>query len=387
MGLDTHLTDVLQTEDRGHVCYDVTVTAQEIAQLWRTGFLRIDDDRQRGRDPVTGKPIVDQDKVERWTDELIAGTAILGQLSWNFRPEDVGELRFESDENGPRLVITPGAYMPDSRHRHESVVKAVDSVQKGSAFDPARKLSVRVYNVSADEENRIFYAMNQEGQKADSTRSKWLHPRDAAVKLAAELVKRSPHLRGNVDTVRDRMSKRNPRLTAFNTLAQAFEKNWSDAPADTDRFEDTVEYLVAYWEHLVGVLPALGVQDIADRIRFREASLVDSALAIHAYVALARLMRKQDQPLSVLDKLSNPIVVNGEEVPFFDRRNPDWERIGVLVPSTRRDGSQVLVLRNARQAREAMSASVAHRVGLAPAPPERLEDAVEREPEPEPVLA
>jgi hypothetical protein len=188
-------------------------------------FLKLDDDRQRGIDSVTGKRILDEEKVEKWAEQLVSGEAYLGQLSWNFRKD---ETALEYDEKTRSLKIGAGtATIPDSGHRHMALIKAAESAGRGSSFNLDRKVSVRIYNVPASEENRIFYAMNQEGKKADPTRSKWLH-RLGATKIAGALAEQCPSFKDNVDTIRDRLSKKNPRLCAFNTLSGAFETYWAD---------------------------------------------------------------------------------------------------------------------------------------------------------------
>src|SRR6266404_1957778 len=323
MAIKTTLENVVQTEDgpAGFPCYDAVVTAQDIQQLFKTGFLKVDPERQRGEDTVTKKPILDQEKIARWAEQLVKGEAYLGQLSWNFRKDDT---LITYDSGSRTLTVGAGAAnIPDSAHRHLSVVKAAESAERGSGFDLNRKFSVRIYNVPATEENRIFYAMNQEGQKADPTRSKWLY-RVGATKLAAALVEQSTHLRNNVDTVRDRISKRNPRLCAFNTLSRAFEEHWADVnPDDAGAFAADVEAVARFWEKLASVRPELGKLDLAHRQTVRETSLSDSALAITAYVAIARKMRDQGVGLAVLDKLAQKIKfkINGKEreVDFFSR--------------------------------------------------------------------
>jgi hypothetical protein len=100
--------------------------------------------------------------------------------------------------------------------------------------------------------------------------------------------------------------------------------------------------------------------DITRRKRVRETLLVDSALAISAYVAIARKMRDRGAHLSALDKLGQPVTVKNpisreeRQVDLFSRENPIWEQLGILVPSTKRSGEKVFTLRNARQTREAM---------------------------------
>jgi hypothetical protein len=350
------------------------VTARDISQLYKTGFLKVDDDRQRGIDSVSGRRILDDEKVDRWAEQLLKGEAYLGQVSWNFRKD---ETVLDYDETHRSLTIGAGAAtIPDSGHRHMAILKAAESVAKGSNFNLERKISVRIYNVPATEQNRIFYAMNQEGKKADPTRSKWLH-RVGATKIAGALADQCESLRDNVDTIRDRLSKKNPRLCAFNTLSGAFEAYWADSnPDDEKAFQADVDYGVRFWNKLASVRPELGKLDISRRKRVRETLLVDSALAISSYVAIAKKLRDEGIDISVLEKLSQPVSIHktdavsgkslGEaEVDFFSRENPVWEQVGVLVPSTKKSGAKVYTLRNARQTREAMLKQIHGFLGLA----------------------
>jgi hypothetical protein len=358
MGLQTAIENVFRTEDGPYPCYDAVMTARDISQLYKTGFLKVDHDRQRGLDSVTGQRILDDEKVDRWAEQLVKGEAYLGQLSWNFRKD---ETLLDYDEEKRSLKIGAGAAtIPDSGHRHMALLKAAESTGKGSSFKLDRKVSVRIYNAPASEENRIFYAMNQEGKKADPTRSKWLH-RLGAAKIAGALAEQCPSLRDNVDTIRDRLSKKNPRLCAFNTLSGAFEAYWGDCnPEDEAPFKADVEYAVQFWNKLAEARPELGKLDISRRKRVRETLLVDSALAIWAYVAIARKMRDRKIDLAILKKLSEPVAINNQTdgrergVDLFSRENPVWDRVGILVPSTKKSGEKVFTLRNARQTREAM---------------------------------
>jgi hypothetical protein len=370
MGLQTSIENVTRTEDGPYECYDAVVTAHDISQLYKTGFLKVDDDRQRGVDSVTGKRIIDDEKVEKWAEQLVTGEAYLGQLSWNFRKD---ETSLEYDEAKRSLKIGAGAAtIPDSGHRHMALLKAAESAARGSKFKLERKVSVRIYNVPASEENRIFYAMNQEGKKADPTRSKWLH-RLGATKIAGALAEQCPSLRDNVDTIRDRLSKKNPRLCAFNTLSGAFEAYWGDCnPDEEDAFKAAVDFVVLFWNKLATVRPELAKLDITRRKRVRETLLVDSALAISAYVAIARKMQDRQIDLSLLERLGQPVtaifkVADGtqrREVDLFSRENPIWEQIGVLVPSPQKSGQNVFTLRNARQTRAAMLKTLEDVLGL-----------------------
>ncbi len=129
MAVKTTLGNVVPTQDGPDTCYDAVVTAQDIATLYKTGFLKIDPDRQRGLDPVTRKPILDMEKIDRWADQLVAGEAYLGQLSWNFRKEET-ILDYESESR--TLTIGAGAAtIPDSYHRHRGFLPSSSGYPKG----------------------------------------------------------------------------------------------------------------------------------------------------------------------------------------------------------------------------------------------------------------
>jgi hypothetical protein len=361
------LDNVAQTQDGPWPCWDAVMTAQDIHRAWTRGYLQVNQDAQRGKDSVTGKDVLDQRKVERWTDELVDGQAILGQLTINI-PKEEGSVRYADDDH--RLEIDSAiATCPDSRHRITAIVNAVNTVGRGSGFDRNRRFSVRIYNVYKHEEPRIFYALNQEGQPADATRSKWIYPKERLQALAKTLVERSPHLSAdNVDTVRDRLSRRNPRLVAFNTISTGFEDFWKGFEVDlddSDKFEEVVRYLVDFWDSLVDVLPELRRLPMEQRKRIRETSLMDSAIAIHGYLQLARSMYESRADPSILQQLGRP--------ELFSRDNPEWVRLGVLIPVMDQEGNSRLNLRNARQAREAMGKRLRQEVGLLPS---TAEDAV-----------
>jgi hypothetical protein len=145
MGIQTTLENVFRTEDGPYPCYHAVVTAHDTSQLYKTGFLKVDHDRQRGIDSVTGKRILDDEKVDRCAEQLVKGDAYLGQVSWNFRKD---ETVLQYDEQKRSLKIGAGAAtIPDSGHRHMAILKAADSVAKGSSFNLERKVSVRIYNV------------------------------------------------------------------------------------------------------------------------------------------------------------------------------------------------------------------------------------------------
>ncbi len=362
MALQMTLSNVVPTQDGPTRCFDAVVSAGEISRYANTGFLEIGTEHQRREDSVGGRHILDRGKVEKWAEQLILGEAYLGQLSWNFRK---GETVLNYDEENRTLSFDVGTVtIPDSYNRHKAILNAVESVGRGSQFDLNRKFSVRIYNVSANEESKISYELNREGRRANPARSKWVHP-EGVTRIAVEFVNRSRHLQRNVDTVQHRLSQRNSRLCSFNTLSHAFERHWSNTnPDDQEARQRDVEYLVQFWDKLASVRPELGKMDIRSRLEVRDTLVVDSAIAITAYIAIANRMKAEDKELDCLKQLGQEINADGEWMDFFSRKNPLWKENGVLVPVTGRDRNKRYIVSNTLESRQAMLAAVSKQVGV-----------------------
>lgn len=361
--METSIRNVVVTRDGGHECWDTTISAREIAKAFKNGLIEIDPHHQRGVNNVTGQYQMNMEKVQRWTRQLQEDSAIFGQLTWNFREDS--EVRFVPSEAGDNafgsLVIDGTAYLPDSAHRHYAIKEAVNSVAHGSSFDPDRRFSLRIWRVPEEFENDIFYAMNMEHDKADATRSKWLAQKNKGQKIARELVRQSPHLGdGNVETVTNTLSIKNPRLAAFNTLASGFEEAWEDI----DDADAAIEWLLEYWDKLATVVPELRKLSLPDRQRARKHSIAGWAIAIQGYIRLARQIHDGGYDLSILDKLSEPEEVDGERISFFSWENPKLQRAGILVPSVNKAGETKLTARNSHQTRRAMADVLAEKIGI-----------------------
>jgi hypothetical protein len=350
----------------GYDCWDTTITARDIAKAFKYGLLAIDPEHQRGKNTITGKAILKEEKVERWARELQEDSAIFGQLTWNFRPDE-SDVAFEPDHENKdhgMLVIRGGtATLPNSVHRHHAITRAAESVASGSNFNPDRRFSLRIWRVPVEFENTIFYAMNIEHDKADATRSKWLAQKNIGQMITREVVRRSPHLgEGNVETVTNTLSIKNPRLAAFNTIASGFEEAWADIPIED--IEKAVTWFTAFWEHLVEVLPELKRLSLPQRQKSRKESLVGWALAIHGYIRLARRFYDEGVELSVLKKLGEKHNEGTKTYPFFGWDNPLFQRVGIIVPSVNKKGETKLIARNSHETRRAMADVLAAKIDL-----------------------
>jgi hypothetical protein len=365
--METRITNVVVTRDGGKDCWDTTITGRDIAKAFKYGLLEVDPEHQRGKNSVTGKSMLKEEKVERWARELQDDTAIFGQLTWNFRPAQ-SDLEFLADAENPghgTLIIKNGtAYLPDSVHRHLAIRRAVESVAAGSSFDPDRRFSLRIWRVPEGFENTIFYAMNMEHDKADATRSKWLSQKNEGQKIAREVVRRCPHLgEANVETVTNNLSIKNPRLAAFNTFAAGFEEAWSDIPAE--EVEKAVVWFLSFWERLVAVLPELKRLPLPERQRARKESLVGWAVAIQGYIRLARRFYDEKLDPGLLRKLGEKDSdKDGKPCGFFAWNNMVFQRAGIIVPAVNKKGETKLTVRNSHQTRRAMAEVLAAKIGL-----------------------
>lgn len=256
----------------------------------------------------------------------------------------------------------------------------MESITHGSSFDPNRRFSVRIWRVPEAFENQIFYAMNMEHDKADATRSKWLAQKSMGQQIARDFVRGSRHLgEGNVETVTNTLSTKNPRLAAFNTFASGFEDAWDDiAPEHTGK---VVEWFVGYWDKLVEVQPDLGKLSLPQRQRSRKASLVGWAIAIQGYIRLARWFYDSDCDLDRLQLLAEEHTEgDGKKFNFFAWDNPAFRRAGIIVPAVTTKGETRLTARNSHQTRRAMAHLMAEKVGVTPSRPSNLEDLEALEP-------
>jgi hypothetical protein len=362
--METRIDKVNVAQDYGRDVYDTVISARDIQRMFKHGLLLIDDDAQRGRNSVSGKQVVKQEKVERWTNDLLKGEAVFGQLTWNFRPNET-DVEFDSETK--TLIIRDGsATIPDSGHRHRAIVNAVDSIARGSDFDADTKFSLRVWTVEPELEPVIFYWMNQEGDKAEATRSKWLYQRGVGQRIAAAVVRSNSHLgQGNVETVGNTLSVKNPRLAAFNTISTAFEESWGDI--DESEVEEVTDWFNGFWDHLVGVLPELKRVGLPQRQQIRKSSMVGAANVIHGYIRLARTFRDLDADLSALDILGHKYThSDGTVHDLFAWDNPLWQEVDVVGSAVKPSGELVYSSRNSHQSRRAVTKALVNVVGLAP---------------------
>ena len=162
------------------------------------------------------------------------------------------------------------------------------------------------------------------------------------------------------------ISRNSTKIATFNTLAKGVEEGFADL--DDSNYEETKQYLVAFFNHLATIRSEMGYLDISARKRIRETSIGDTALVVQAYVKLAGDLFKSSDWSDRLSKLAiSYIHKDGWSGDFMSRDNPLWLD-GVLTPTT----SGSMSVTNRRQSKKYMHDSLRAIVGITTdeAPPE-----------------
>lgn len=346
--------------DGGKVCYDVVADSDTVHRLFTHNQLFVIEEEQRGTDPISGREVISHEKLERWVQQELGQEFHVGQLTACVRSEEGGRVDYDAD--GATLAVYGDLVLSDSRQRVYTLVRCVDARQTGATY-VSRPVSLRIYPETTPEyRKRVFYDYNQEGDHADESRSKWLAPKGYAQRVARELVQRNAHLtQDNVNVVRNRVTSKDHRLAGFNTFASAIDASWGKALRSEEDVSAAVEFLIDFWDSLVGVLPDLGIKGPVDRQEIRATSLVGNAVTIYGYMAVARALFGLDDPLAALDQLKE---LDDPEWFAFDAGH--WKEIGVVVPRRDRRTGDVNGWRVAMsfQTRKAMAEAMLAKMSL-----------------------
>lgn len=387
--------EVLFSEDGGEEVVEIVMTLKDIVDLHKTGRLHIENARpmharkilKNGRETYVGS----DDRLKHWVDELIRNKGVLGNLSWNFDPN---ETEVELDRKNRKLTLKSGTIRtPDSATRHRAIIEAADAAVQ--TIDLNRKVSVRGWFVPRQQVDdiangltfeQVFDSYNQDGKPVNATVAKFNFQRDEVAKLVRAVLEESRHLGvDNVETVQNSISKSSSKLVAYNTLHTAFEANWKIDLIDQATLDREVKWVVDAFDDLVRALPQVGKVGKVEAQKLRDSSVVRSAVVVQAYIALMCQVRDiGGSPEEYFQKLPGSITLEadsvetvlkdgeivprfraGEVVDFFSTANPLWRQTGFLLPSVdKKTGVTRMAMFNARQQRNAVTAALRRRVGL-----------------------
>ena len=396
MAIQPTFEDVVFSQDGGEDVVEIVTTMQDIVDLHNTGRLEIKNARpmhekktlKSGREKYAGT----DDRLKNWVDQLIRNKGVLGNLSWNFDPN---ETDVDLDMKNRRLTLKSGTITtPDSATRHRAIIEAAEAVPR--TIDLSRKVSIRGWFVPRQAEGQmsdkltfeqVFDSYNQDGKPVNATVAKYNYQRDEIAKLVRKVFEESPHLTvENVETVQNSISKSSSKLVAYNTLHTGFDNNWKIDLNNQEDLDREAKWIVAAWNDLVEALPEVGRVGKAAAQKLRETSVVRSAVLVHAYIALMCEIRDIDgSPADYFSRLPGKVTLTadsvetvfnkhgdigprfhkGEVVDFFSYGNPLWQQTGMLLPNEdTKTHLTKMGMFNARQQRNAVITALRDRVGL-----------------------
>lgn len=366
--------DVQWTGEGEELFGTFTITAEEIADAAENQLLWTDQDVQRGiRPEVSPRPprelsvaagypdpklyIFEAEKADDIAEKLLRREKLfLSPLVWNLRPET-----FEAywDKAARSLHLYSGRiYLPDSHHRQQAILKAVrayrDSKSSYPRFSPTKQFKIELYFLSKADEGNYFFDKNQRPRPTAKSKAYDLTTLDDLSLLAKKAIDKSQSLAGNVNRVTDRLTAKNPQVITLSTLREMMKSFARTDSLDEPEIEGLATVAAMFYDILAEIRPELGRIDQAERKEVREHLIVDAAVMMHGYASLMGQFNSAMAEKGIRNatsewrtKLSR--LARDKKYSFshwsgdlFEKRNPLWQRVGVVKPG--KDGRKLTVL-------------------------------------------
>jgi hypothetical protein len=366
--------DVQWTGEGREVLTTFTITAEELAAAAESRLLWTDQDVQRGIQPglaerpprelplCDGYPdprlyVFDAANADDITEKLLRGERLfLGPLIWNLRP---GTFEAYWDPKKFKIHIYNGKiYLPDSHHRQQAILKAVRCWREAPSsypkFSPSKQFKIELYFLTKEDEGNYFYDKNQRPKPTAKSKAYDLTTLDDLSLLAKRVIAKSSALADNVNRVTDRLTAKNPQVITLSTLREMMKSLASDESIDESEMEGLATVAATFYDILAKVRPEIGRLAESERRAVRQNMIVDSAVMMHGYASLMKefnddipkegIKKASSNWLSKLERLSNQRKYVFEEWSgdLFEKKNPLWQRIGVVKPG--REGRNLTVL-------------------------------------------
>ncbi len=150
------------------------------------------------------------------------------------------------------------------------------------------RFAVRIWVVNDTTAKRVAANYNTRGEKVNDSAAKFAWQETAGQRLARRLVDGTPHLGiDNVEVLSNTVSANSPKLATFNTFARGLELYWHGEPLNEAEEREQAEFLVHFWNQLVGVRPEYGRLTKAARQEARKRSVSGTAVSIHELIVAA----------------------------------------------------------------------------------------------------
>ena len=366
--------DVQLTGEGADLFATFTLTAEEVAAAAENQLVWTDQDVQRGIRPDApqspprelpvgdGYPdpklyIFDAAKANEIAEKLLRGDKLfLSPLVWNLRP---GTFEAFWDANKKSIHIYSGKiYLPDSHHRQQAILKAIESYRDSQTsyprFTPSKQFKIELYFLTIEDEGNYFFDKNQRPQPTSKSKAYDLTTLDDLSLLAKKVIEQSSALKDNVNRVTDRLTARNPQVITLSTLREMMK---SLSPADAlaePEIDGLAKVAATFYDLLAEVRPELGRMDQVNRKAVRDRLVVDAAVMMHGYASIMGEFNDAISATGVRDATNEwraklPRLAKDKRYSLeswsgdiFEKRNPLWQRVGVVKPG--KDGKRLTVL-------------------------------------------
>jgi hypothetical protein len=366
--------DVQWTGEHQELLATFTITAEELADAADSQLLWTDQDVQRGIKPGmppatarelsvgAGYPdpqlyIFNAEKADDIAEKLLRGERVfLSPLVWNLRP---GTFEAFWDEKTSQIHLYNGRiYLPDSHHRQQGIIKAVRAHRESTTdyprFSPSKQFKVELYFLSKADEGNYFFDKNQRPQPTAKSKAYDLTTLDDLSLLAKRVIEKSVALTDNVNRVTDRLTARNPQAITLSTLREMMKSFTPDDSLDEPEIDGLATVAATFYDLLAEIRSELGRMDQPGRKRVREVLVVDAAVMMHGYAALMSdfnaaipdggVRKATNEWRNKLERLGpdKHYSFNQWSGDLFEKRNPLWQRLGVVKPG--KDGKKLTVV-------------------------------------------
>lgn len=358
--LPLDILNVSLVDDAGSEHIECQMTGSFLVDLHKSGLLQLTGNIRPAHnvERLVGKT---RTKVQKWTQELLANDAIIGNISIRLNPDASEWEIWTDDETGQdNLTITQGTLdcAVDSLSRIKAILAAAEN-QLGS-FKLDTRFQVRIWFLNDAEAKKVATIYNTRGDKVNDSTAKYAYSETKEQELARRLVNGSEHLgQANVEVLSNSVSASSNKLTAYNTISKAIEISWGGGPVTAADIEAQSSWLISAWDSLVRVHPEFGMLSTPARREQRQTTIASSAVAIHGLIgAMSMMYAYHVDPEEAFQRIATP--EDGTDI--FSFENPIWRDRGVVVTS---GGSDRLTTRNSFGARRAVSSILHAEMGLA----------------------
>lgn len=364
--LPLEIRNIAVVDDNGGEHVECQMTGRFIVDLYEsellklTGNIRPEHNRDDGK--LTGKTAK---KVNKWTSELLAGDAIIGNISMRLDPTTSEHDIWYDEETGfTNMTVESGVLdcAVDSLSRIKAILAAANNPL--GSFDLSTRFQVRIWMLDDAGAKKVATIYNTRGDKVNDSTAKYAYSETKEQELARKLVNGSEHLgQDNVEVLSNSVSASSHKLTAFNTISKAIETLWKGGPVTDADVQAQSSWLIAAWDSLVKARPEYGKQSTPARQDQRRRNICSTAVAIYGLIgAMSDMFVNHVDPEVAFKALA---VAGGEDV--FSWENPEWVEAGVVMSGSK---GGALTTRNSFQSRRAATRVLRDLMGLTPDRPE-----------------